>query len=171
MKRKMKNKKGFTLVELLAVIVILGVLLLIAVPSITSVINNSKKNTFVSSAKMVAENVDQLRIMDQYLGSTATCALAITVSDIPLDKGSYGNMSGYVLVENGEVRVYAYDSGLKLSINGETLTAMNAAGFKPDASVAPNPAENIAGTEYASPTANANGKYLIGATEYSKCNF
>lgn len=30
----MKNKKGFTLVELLAVIVILGVLLMIAVPAV-----------------------------------------------------------------------------------------------------------------------------------------
>ena len=53
----MKNKKGFTLVELLAVIVILGVLLLIAVPSITGVIENSRKNSFVSSVNMVVDQI------------------------------------------------------------------------------------------------------------------
>ena len=36
------NKKGFTLVELLAVIVILGIIALITVPNVLKTINNSK---------------------------------------------------------------------------------------------------------------------------------
>ncbi|SDN82955.1 prepilin-type N-terminal cleavage/methylation domain-containing protein [Paenibacillus sp. yr247] len=40
----LKNQKGLTLVELLAVIVILGVIAAIAVPAIGGVISNSKKN-------------------------------------------------------------------------------------------------------------------------------
>ncbi len=47
----MKNKKGFTLIELLAVIIVLGVLMLIAIPSVTSYINNSRKNAYVTTAK------------------------------------------------------------------------------------------------------------------------
>lgn len=43
----MLNKKGFTLVELLAVIVVLTVLILMAVPKVVKVINNSKKSTFI----------------------------------------------------------------------------------------------------------------------------
>ena len=35
MKERIKNEKGFTLVELLAVIVILGLLMAIAIPSVT----------------------------------------------------------------------------------------------------------------------------------------
>lgn len=48
---KKLNKSGFTLIELLAVIVILGVIMLIAIPSVSSIIANSKKNTYVSSAQ------------------------------------------------------------------------------------------------------------------------
>ncbi|MGO4494347.1 prepilin-type N-terminal cleavage/methylation domain-containing protein [Paenibacillus sp. 2RAB27] len=42
--RLLKNQKGLTLVELLAVIVILGVVAAIAVPAIGGIINNSKVN-------------------------------------------------------------------------------------------------------------------------------
>ena len=38
----MKNKRGFTLVELLAVIVVLGIILLIDIPKITNVKESSK---------------------------------------------------------------------------------------------------------------------------------
>ena len=44
----MKNK-GFTLIELLVIIIILGLLLLIAIPSVTTIINNSKKETYIDT--------------------------------------------------------------------------------------------------------------------------
>ena len=50
----MKKKNGFTLVELLAVIVILAIILVIAVPKITDTIKNSKIASFESSAKTIA---------------------------------------------------------------------------------------------------------------------
>ncbi|UKI58404.1 MAG: prepilin-type N-terminal cleavage/methylation domain-containing protein [Clostridium sp.] len=37
------NKKGFTLVELLAVIAILAILVLVAVPNVLGMFNNAKK--------------------------------------------------------------------------------------------------------------------------------
>jgi uncharacterized protein (TIGR02145 family)/prepilin-type N-terminal cleavage/methylation domain-containing protein len=43
-------KKGFTLVELLAVIIILGFIALLIMPVVTSVINNSQKDSFKASA-------------------------------------------------------------------------------------------------------------------------
>lgn len=54
------NKKGFTLVELLAVIALIAILSGMAVPNVMSSINNSKKNSFlVDSRRMIskAENL------------------------------------------------------------------------------------------------------------------
>jgi prepilin-type N-terminal cleavage/methylation domain-containing protein len=59
----MKNK-GFTLVELLAVIVILAVILAIAIPSISSMINNASRNALESSAKLVLKGIELKRLED-----------------------------------------------------------------------------------------------------------
>jgi len=45
MKKSLINKKGFTLVELLAVIVILAIIALIAVPITLNVLEDSKKSS------------------------------------------------------------------------------------------------------------------------------
>ena len=62
------KKKGFTLVELLAVIVILAVILLIAVPKIGDVIYSSRKNTFKNSAYALLSTAEKL-YQESYAGS------------------------------------------------------------------------------------------------------
>ena len=54
---KKLNKKGFTLVELLAVIVILALLMVVAASSIGSALDNSKKKSLVSEAKKLYTNI------------------------------------------------------------------------------------------------------------------
>ena len=49
------KKKGFTLIELLAVIIILGILMLIAIPSVTSYINNTRKQSYISTVKNLVD--------------------------------------------------------------------------------------------------------------------
>jgi type IV pilus assembly protein PilA len=55
MKKMLKNERGLTLVELLAVIVILGIIAAIAVPSIGGVINNSKKDAKIAEALQIID--------------------------------------------------------------------------------------------------------------------
>lgn len=57
------EKKGFTLIELLAVIVVLAIILAIAVPTIISIIDNSKRNSFESSTKLLIKTI-QLKLLD-----------------------------------------------------------------------------------------------------------
>ena len=52
------NKKGFTLVELLAVIVILAIILAIAVPGISGLIGNTRKGAFESDVKMIITGIE-----------------------------------------------------------------------------------------------------------------
>ena len=56
----MKNNKGFTLVELLAVIVIMGILMIVAIPAVTRTIENSRKDSFVDIAKSYTNAVRTL---------------------------------------------------------------------------------------------------------------
>ncbi|MDO4377481.1 MAG: prepilin-type N-terminal cleavage/methylation domain-containing protein [bacterium] len=65
------KKNGFTLVELLAVIVILAIILVIAVPKITDTIDNARKGSFESSIKMVAAQAEtQKTVADTLEGVT-----------------------------------------------------------------------------------------------------
>ncbi len=48
-----KNKKGYTLTELIVVVAILGVLAAIAVPSVMSAIDSSKKQADITSMKAI----------------------------------------------------------------------------------------------------------------------
>ena len=87
----MKNKgRGFTLVELLAVIVILAVILVIAVPKVSDTIKNSKKASFESSAKTIASQAEKKKMEKEILEDTGS----INCSDVvKLNDTDYGNCS------------------------------------------------------------------------------
>ncbi len=62
-------KKGFTLVELLAVIAILAILVIIALPNIMNMFNSAKKSTFVSEAKIIYGAAEQEYVKDSFSSS------------------------------------------------------------------------------------------------------
>ena len=85
----MKNNKGFTLVELLAVIVIMGILMMVAIPSVTRTIENSRKDTFVDIAKSYGNAVRTLWTSDNL-----TCNGVVSSA---VDDGDY-----YILINSKE---------------------------------------------------------------------
>ncbi len=83
----MQKNKGFTLVELLSVIVILAVILVIAVPQIMSVIESARKGSIESTAKLIAEGAEREYTNRKILGKDTN----IKCSDVSsMNSNDYG---------------------------------------------------------------------------------
>jgi len=88
----MKREKGFTLVELLAVIVILAIILVIAVPQIMKTIENAREGTLKSTAQLIAKSAEKEYLVRQTLGDTDFTSIdSIPCTDVvELDENTYG---------------------------------------------------------------------------------
>ena len=98
------KKRGCTLIELLAVIVILGVIMLIAVPFVTGYIERSKKDTLKTSGQML---LDSARL---YYSSTEE---DITTS-VTFEIDNYEQTSSLKLDYKGKIKsgkIYLKDDG------------------------------------------------------------
>lgn len=82
------NKKGFTLVEILAVLVILSLLLILTIPSIKNALTNGKnkineinKKQIEDAAKIIVDEViycNMTEITKKALGDKTSCSIAKT---------------------------------------------------------------------------------------------
>lgn len=110
------NKKGFTLVELLAVIVILAIIALIATPIILNVIDNAKEGAAKNSAYGYIDALEKANAQEILKNSEVT-----VLNDT------------YTISESGKVVAYGSDKSKTMSVNfkgdaptdGGTLTYTN----------------------------------------------
>lgn len=78
--KQMNNKKGFTLVELLAVVIIMAIIALIATPNIISLLERSKRTDFIGDAKEFASKANYMfkRMEQKGYGSDIFAPTAVT---------------------------------------------------------------------------------------------
>lgn len=109
------NKTGFSLIELLAVIAILGVIALITYPIIGEVLENTEKKTFKSSVEELI-NITEMDYSEYarngsanyvYNGNNITCD--ICTNDIKYN-GEIEDGKGSIVISNGKTITVSIES-------------------------------------------------------------
>ncbi len=92
----MKNRKAFTLIELLAVIIILGVLLLIAIPSVTEYILNSRKEAYVKNISGYLDGIKNKVNSAEYAFFDDNTTYYVHINNIKLERGGQSPFGDWV---------------------------------------------------------------------------
>jgi prepilin-type N-terminal cleavage/methylation domain-containing protein len=121
------DKNGFSLVELLAVIVMLAIILSITAPSITNIIQNTSLKSFIMNEEMmVRASKEYLSMKDNLLpsnvGDTIEIKLSLLqseklISSIPNPWDKDDICDGYILITKLGPNNYDYTPYLKCSSN------------------------------------------------------
>lgn len=178
--RKGLNNKGFTLVELLAVVVILALVMGIAASSMLSTMNSSRKSTLHSAAQTAATNINNWVADDMLITDDAQQKLGDTFIQKTqgANKDASGNPLGYgkdtwICLNNTILEINNKGASNKSLLNA---LGLNASDFIITGSVPANPYNSIGtGTcsalRYNSNTggyefflnATSTGKYYVAA--------
>ena len=121
----MKNQKGFTLVELLAVIVILAVVILIAVTAVIPRMNDARKGAFADEAMEYIKGAQEAYVESQMEGASGTtCFTVAWLNKYKIDKKESG-YTGFVEISTEaatEGQGTAYIKNSKYMVDGESGT-------------------------------------------------
>ena len=129
------NKKGFTLVELLAVIAILAILMLLVTPNILSMFTEGRKDAFVTQVQSVWRAAEQQYMTKSFSGTASTVFTNLdTSTDNDISFGST-DIKYYVSFDgNGNVAkigvsdnnyCYFANSGAKINLSASDVSSDN----------------------------------------------
>ena len=96
-----EKRNAFTLIELLAVIVILAVILVISIPRILDVIETSKKDSFKNAAQLIADSAEKKKASNKLLDKDEE----ITCKDVAKINDEDYNKCTIIFDENGIAKV------------------------------------------------------------------
>lgn len=124
---KKMNNKGFTLVELLAVIVVLAIIMLIATRSVLPLVERSRKGAFASSANTVLDVAQTVQVTDQISSHNYKCyTIKYLIDNQYLEKMTNAEYSGIVIINKVTTSTgttvtyneYLYSGTKRYALNG-----------------------------------------------------
>lgn len=117
--RKMLNKKGFSLVELMIVVVIMGILIAVAIPLYGAITDNANNKTCATNIKNIKSNCANFYSSNDQTTVTSLRQISVMFDDgkmpvCPVGTGAYevyvkGNGSAEVICPNIDSKVEAND--------------------------------------------------------------
>lgn len=111
---KKLNKKGFTLVELLAVIVVLAIIMVLTLPTIMKSMSSARQSTFLLYANRMLDTAADQYQSDDLLGTGKKC-----YSITKLNNGNTTKYTGKVYIsDNGTVfKIKMYDDNFQIGFD------------------------------------------------------
>ncbi len=109
-RKSLKNKKGFTLVELIVVIAVLGILASLAVPKFVGIQDDAKEKVDAQNLKMIQNVVEIYRAENGELPDTDTKMGKMVETYLNDEVPSPQEKEGYVFVmdnESGKISIKA----------------------------------------------------------------
>ncbi|MBE2923214.1 prepilin-type N-terminal cleavage/methylation domain-containing protein [Anoxybacillus flavithermus] len=125
LKKLIRNEKGLTLIELLAVIVILGIIAAIAIPSIGGLIENSRKDAHIANAQQMVNAARLAYTADNTVTEYTLQYLEEKKYLEPVKKpgeGSYNKQESKVVLGEDGKWIVILKSGDTIHINGDPGT-------------------------------------------------
>ena len=118
------NKKGFTLVELLAVIAILAILVIIALPNVMGMFNTAKENSFKTEVKEIFKTAEQQWMTDSMYSTNDKVYVRTKTQNCgkSLDLSGRTDLEYYIKLDKSGnvVEYFATDGTFQYSFNDTT---------------------------------------------------
>ena len=123
------DKKGFTLIELIAVVVIMAIIAMIATPNIINMIDSGNKGKYISDAKIFISKANTMYKQEKHANKFSSDGkLKLNNIEKPLTTDPYGFKyvleDSYVRIDtsDGIKKIYIYLISCKADEAGELTT-------------------------------------------------